>query len=56
MTEATRDLAQDRRVAVEHVRAYCPALIAALVAIARASRGGEDPDGSVNGGPADVAP
>jgi hypothetical protein len=56
VTEATRDPAQDRRVAVEHVRAYCPALIATLVAMARASKDGPDPDESVNGGPADVTP
>jgi hypothetical protein len=56
VTEATRDPALDRRVAVEHVLAYCPALIATLVAMARASKDGEDPDGNGAGGPADVAP
>jgi hypothetical protein len=56
VTEVTRDPAQDRRVAVEHVRAYCPTLIATLVAMARASKGSQDSDGSVNGGPTDVTP
>jgi hypothetical protein len=56
VTEVTRDPAQDRRVAVEHVRAYCPTLIATLVALARASKDGQDADGNGTGGPADVAP
>jgi hypothetical protein len=39
----------DRRVAsapVEHVRARCPALIATLVAMARASKDGQEIDGN----------
>jgi hypothetical protein len=57
----------DRRVAsapVEHVRARCPTLIDTLVAMARASRDGQDLDDTapnrrrragLTGGPADVA-
>jgi hypothetical protein len=56
VTEVTRDPAQDRRVAVEHVRAYCPTLIATLVALARASKDGQDADGNGTRGAADVAP
>jgi hypothetical protein len=56
VTEVAHDAALDRRAAVEHVRAHCPALIAALVAMARVSKDGQDADGSGSGGPADVAP
>jgi hypothetical protein len=47
---AASGTAADRRVAsapVEHVRARCPTLIATLVAMARASKDGQDIDDNV---------